>query len=151
MPSLTSQQRIGRHDLLPPSPSTSAIPSRFQANNHGVSVVPLRRHKNPSEPHRSNSSHKTQVSELLTGGQVNSSTMTRDQIKDSGPCVEPLDYTDLIENNTVSPELGRTLDDLSQWLSVIEFNLTEVLDNTFSDVIEEEDGFLDCKDKIVPS
>jgi hypothetical protein len=132
------------------------MPPRFQVNNHGFSVVPLRRHKNPSELHRSNSSHKKQVSELLIGGQSNSNIMhhfpaSRDHIKDFGPSVVPLDYPDLIENSTVSSELARTLDDLSQWLSVIELNLTGVLDNTFSDVIEEEDGYLDSKDKVIPS
>ena len=130
------------------------MPSRFQVNNPGFSVVPLRRHKKSFELHRSNSSQKKQVSELLAGSQSNSSIMhhfsaSRDQINDFGPSVVPLDYPDLIENNTMSSELARTLDDLSQWLSVIELNLTGVLDNTFSDVIEEEDGYLDSKDKIV--
>ena len=67
-----------------------------------------------------------------------------------GPSVAPLDYIELISNNSASSELARTLDDLSQWLSVIELGLTGVLDNTFSDVIEEEDGFLDSREKFIP-
>ncbi|KAK2467758.1 hypothetical protein APHAL10511_000053 [Amanita phalloides] len=154
VPSLTSQQRIGRHDLLPPSPSTSTLPFRSQINDHNFFAPSLRRYKNSVELHRSNIPHKKQVSEFSTVGQMNSGithyfSASRDQVH--GPSVVPLNYVDLITNNSVSSELARTLDDLSQWLSVIELGLTSALDSTFSDVIEEEDSISDSRDKTIYS
>ncbi|KAF8622349.1 hypothetical protein AX15_007081 [Amanita polypyramis BW_CC] len=151
VPSLTSQQQFGRYDLLPPSPSTSTTPYRSLTNNHGSNHVPSRRQGNPVELHRSNVIHKKQTSELLTGAPSNIHySALRGQITSLGPSIAPLDYTELIANDSTSSELARMLGDLSQWLSVIEMGLTGALDNTLSDAIEEEGGFLDSRENTIP-
>jgi hypothetical protein len=44
-------------------------------------------------------------------------------------------------------ELARTVDDLTQWLSVVEVGLSEMLDNSGEDTIEEEqEDYVHCTD-----
>lgn len=67
-----------------------------------------------------------------------SSLTSSSSITDIGPAVRPLDYTTLITTESTQAELARTIDDLSQWLSVVEIGLSSMLDMTYANTIEEE-------------
>lgn len=54
----------------------------------------------------------------------------------AGPMIRPLDYTLLASSEAVHGELARTVADLSQWLEVIDYGLSNVLDPP-SDVSED--------------
>jgi hypothetical protein len=55
-----------------------------------------------------------------------------------GPPVRPLNYTALITHDSTHAELARTVEDLQQWLSVVEIGLVGMLDKVYADTIEEE-------------
>lgn len=55
-----------------------------------------------------------------------------------GPVIRPLDYTALITNESTHTELARTIDDLSQWLSIVESGLGNMLEMTYASTIAEE-------------
>ncbi|GLB37162.1 putative ste ste20 ysk protein kinase [Lyophyllum shimeji] len=55
-----------------------------------------------------------------------------------GPALRPLDYSMLITGENTYSELARTIDDLTQWLTVVEVGLTGMLDKVYTDTIEEE-------------
>ena len=54
--------------------------------------------------------------------------------------MRPLDYTALVRDGSTHSELARTIEELGQWLSVVETGLGNVLDSAFEDIIEEEGG-----------
>lgn len=49
-----------------------------------------------------------------------------------------LDYAALINQKSTHAELARTIDDLAQWLAVVEVGLSGMLETGHSDTIEEE-------------
>jgi hypothetical protein len=56
-----------------------------------------------------------------------------------GPLVRPLDLsTVILSPETIHVELARIVDDLRQWLSIVEAGLIGVLDKVNEDTIEEE-------------
>ncbi|KAG5635217.1 hypothetical protein H0H81_012021 [Sphagnurus paluster] len=55
-----------------------------------------------------------------------------------GPPIRPLDYSRLITEDNTYSELARTIDDLTQWLTVVEAGLNGMLDKVYADTIEEE-------------
>ncbi|KAF5385865.1 hypothetical protein D9615_002457 [Tricholomella constricta] len=55
-----------------------------------------------------------------------------------GPPVRPLNYSKLITDENTYSELARTIDDLTQWLTVVEVGLSGMLDKVYTDTIEEE-------------
>ncbi|KAG5643606.1 hypothetical protein DXG03_000614 [Asterophora parasitica] len=55
-----------------------------------------------------------------------------------GPPVRPLDYSKLITTDSTYSELARTIDDLTQWLTVVEVGLSGMLNKVYTDTIEEE-------------
>jgi hypothetical protein len=56
-----------------------------------------------------------------------------------GPPVRPLNYTALITHDSTHAELARTVEDLQQWLSVVEVGLVGMLDKVYADTIEEQE------------
>lgn len=56
----------------------------------------------------------------------------------SGPQIRPLDYASLITHESTHTELARTIEDLTQWLSIVEVGLGGMLDLSYTDTIEEE-------------
>ena len=56
-----------------------------------------------------------------------------------GPPVRPLDYTALITHDSTHAELARTVEDLQQWLSVVEVGLVGMLDKVYADTIGEQE------------
>ncbi|KAJ7096433.1 hypothetical protein C8R44DRAFT_644022, partial [Mycena epipterygia] len=59
-------------------------------------------------------------------------------ISSVGPQIRPLDYATLITSESTHTELARTIDDLSQWLSIVETGLGNMLDMSYASTIEEE-------------
>lgn len=56
-----------------------------------------------------------------------------------GPPLRPLDFAPLMHSHEAThTQLARTVEDLAQWLSVVEFGLTQMLDKASEDTIEEE-------------
>ncbi|KAG6813319.1 hypothetical protein H0H92_012132 [Tricholoma furcatifolium] len=55
-----------------------------------------------------------------------------------GPPIRPLDYTRLIMVDNTYTELARTIDNLTQWLTVVEVGLNGMLGKSYTDTIEEE-------------
>lgn len=56
-----------------------------------------------------------------------------------GPPLQPLDFASLMHSHEAThTQLARTVEDLAQWLSVVEFGLTQMLEKASEDTIEEE-------------
>ena len=56
----------------------------------------------------------------------------------AGPAIPPLDFAALLQSDDLMhAELARTVDDLAQWLGVVEVGLGALLDSG-EDTIEEE-------------
>lgn len=151
IPSLTSEHRLGISDLLPPSPSSISygsrnfLPSPSQLSS--VTSVPpdstrqysafrdaassatsfslgLPRSSSPPDLRRT-------VTEPLPSSTPITSTLT-------GPQIRPLDYLSLITHESTHAELARTIEDLTQWLSLVEVGLSGMLETTHNNTIEEE-------------
>lgn len=57
----------------------------------------------------------------------------------SGPIVKPLDFSPLTQSHEKTHAyLASTVNDLAQWLSMVELGLTQILDETSQDAIVEE-------------
>ena len=56
-----------------------------------------------------------------------------------GPMIRPLDFASLMySNDAMHAELARSVDDLAQWLNVVEVGLTHMLESAGEPTIEEE-------------
>lgn len=57
----------------------------------------------------------------------------------TGPAIRPLDFGRFINSHEgTHSELARTVEDLAQWLSVVEIGLSSILDKAAEHTIEEE-------------
>lgn len=57
----------------------------------------------------------------------------------TGPPLQPLDFGTLMQSHEAThAALARTVDDLAQWLSVVDVGLTHLLDQGSQDTIQEE-------------
>ncbi|KAJ7733783.1 STE/STE20/YSK protein kinase [Mycena maculata] len=129
IPSLTSEHHLGISDLLPPSPSAVGL-SSFSLGLPRTSSPPPFEQRNPTDipyPPSYPRSHR----QSLSFTSMSSFTAV-------GPPIRPLDYTALITSESTHLELARTIDDLSQWLSIVETGLGNMLDMTYASTIEEE-------------
>ncbi|KAH0589372.1 hypothetical protein H2248_005130 [Termitomyces sp. 'cryptogamus'] len=167
IPSLTSEHHLGMSDLLPPSPSASAYNVRnFLASSSSLSSVtntfeskqqqlPFREagvtaassislghlrsntpppfQRTATEPTSSAPSYGRGIHSRNTS-LGNGTTITLPH----GPSIRPLDYSKLFMADNTSSELARTIDDLVQWLTVVEVGLSGLLDKIPADTIEEE-------------
>ncbi|KAJ7647422.1 Pkinase-domain-containing protein [Roridomyces roridus] len=161
IPSLTSEHHLGISDLLPPSPSAvSYSPRTFvpSASQLGASVLPptpdggsqqysafrdaasatmstfslgLPSTSSPPPFESRNPTDKSRHRQSLSFTSISSFTSV-------GPVIRPLDYAGLISSESTHLELARTIDDLSQWLSIVENGLANMLDATYASTIEEE-------------
>ncbi|KAF8637070.1 hypothetical protein AX17_003089 [Amanita inopinata Kibby_2008] len=151
IPLPTSQHRIVPSDVLPPSPSILMF-SRFQQNKHSAVAAEALGHHQGNHIHfpdqglgtrQMSAVHHKQISGISSGQHSSSvshhTSASRDQVAGFGPFIKPLDYSVLHTTSTTHVELAKALDDLSQWLSVVELGLTDIFDVVQSDVIEEED------------
>ncbi|KAJ7262278.1 kinase-like domain-containing protein [Mycena haematopus] len=166
IPSLTSEHHLGISDLLPPSPSALGYSPRLfvpSASQLGMSTIPATPDSNtqqypafreavaaplasfslglprtssppPFEP-RTDAPHSTSYPR---SHRQTSSLASISSITSVGPALRPLDYTALITNESTHTELARTIDDLSQWLSIVETGLGNMLEMTYASTIAEE-------------
>ncbi|KDQ57543.1 hypothetical protein JAAARDRAFT_95250, partial [Jaapia argillacea MUCL 33604] len=150
-------------DLLPPSPlsmtpnNRPVTPGSSQLSNSvsmgemvhdsspSVSGTARGRSRSispPSDPGLSALNSKSSLSSLsqtqssdlpplMTGNWFDSATY--------GPPIRPLDMEALmVSHEATHAELARTVDELAQWLSVVETGLGHMLDKASEDIIEEE-------------
>lgn len=109
--SISSLSHSLNGDHVPPLPTTHGRSQSFGASHHGF-------------PSSQASSH---LSGLHTNG-----------VAAGGPALRPLDFATLLQSNDIMhAELARTVDDLAQWLGVVEAGLGQLLDGG-EDTIEEE-------------
>ncbi|KAH9929542.1 Pkinase-domain-containing protein [Epithele typhae] len=148
IPTLSSEHKLGMSDLLPPSPAPIAIPPRStkspyglpqpnsQASSSTTSLNSLSSHPNLSSTDLrlfSDTSFTSHAHSLSLGGTL----PPFDALV--GPAIRPLDLGPLMHSHEAThAELTRTVDELQQWMSVVEAGLTHMLDRTSQDIIEEE-------------
>ncbi|TFK96326.1 hypothetical protein BDV98DRAFT_311103 [Pterulicium gracile] len=138
VPSLTSEHQLGMSDLLPPSPSVaqaSMHTSQFKAFRDNIPTGPalpnlsIVRSTSPVSYDEEDDDH---LGESLLA--------TPTPLLLSGPIIRPLDYAVLTTSDeNTHAALARTVDDLSQWLSVVRDGLDGLLDNLNGALIEEEE------------
>ncbi|KAJ7346514.1 STE/STE20/YSK protein kinase [Mycena albidolilacea] len=128
IPSLTSEHHLGISDLLPPSPSAIGYTHGNFIRSPSQLGSPPSFEPRPEAPHTSYSRSHRQTSSLASISSITS----------VGPAIRPLDYTALITNESTHTELARTIDDLSQWLSIVESGLGNMLEMTYASTIAEE-------------
>ncbi|OBZ68147.1 hypothetical protein A0H81_11881 [Grifola frondosa] len=156
IPTLTSEHKLGMSDLLPPSPSPFPPSSRPSisssawssiSSDAGASGVRTLPHSNSAASSSTTSlnSLSSQFNQSLTDlrptGADSASSLSQLHASDAlvGPAIRPLDIGPLMfSHDATHAELARTVDELSQWLSVVEAGLTQMLDKTNQDTIEEE-------------
>ncbi|KII92284.1 hypothetical protein PLICRDRAFT_103827 [Plicaturopsis crispa FD-325 SS-3] len=140
-------------DLLPPSPVPSMYGTRTFAPSPSLLGPPSTQGES-SQSSRNNSSSplRTGSPDNMTSADMSLSTAnsysysangssfaTTSPNTSFGPTTRPLDYTAiLVSHEATHIELARTVDDLTQWLSVVEVGLTGMLEKAFEDTIEEE-------------
>ena len=142
-------------DLLPPSPAPFPIPTRPTKSPYGL-PQPNSTASSSSTSLNSLGSHPNLSSSDLRLGSDTSMTTThtrslslggsQSQILSAlphdaflGPPIRPLDLGPLMHSHDAThAELARTVDELQQWMSVVEAGLTHMLDRTTQDTIEEE-------------
>ncbi|KDQ21361.1 hypothetical protein BOTBODRAFT_25796 [Botryobasidium botryosum FD-172 SS1] len=151
----TSNDRLGIQDLLPPSPSPSAVspgmrafgqyfPSQqlhsepnstlgylnHQSSHHhhqSSTSSPLGMYKDSPDTGHSHSTSATGMETETEEGLLSSST-TSWLHTGSGPPIRPLDYSAILSSGDLLTELSHTVDDLAQWLGIVEGGLNAVLD-----------------------
>ncbi|KAF7973865.1 hypothetical protein HWV62_14076 [Athelia sp. TMB] len=150
IPELTSEYQLGMSDLLPPSPSTANYSSRVfapspsalsssvvnnadraafnsLANASTTSLGLTRTHSPPFDSSRPNLHNNVSHNGSVSAFGLN------------GPAVRPLDFGALmISHENTHSELAKTVEDLSQWLSLVEVGLSAMLDFPAEDTIAEE-------------
>ena len=172
VPSLTSEMHLGIADLLPPSPSAASsnrrfftpIPSSLGSNvissdtsNNAMSSSlqtrlppssPLAPPSIPVQASAPNSPRPEPVDAsattsgyALNGHKVTSSVSS---ISSLGPPMRPLDLGALISSHeSTHAELARTVDELLQWLNIVENGLSQVLHKK-SDFVIQSTGEIDA-------
>ncbi|CAL1706996.1 unnamed protein product [Somion occarium] len=157
IPAVTSELQLGMSDLLPPSPflQHSQQPSP-PSTSYAMSTTDP-----PSRPWPLNASASSSTTSLnslsslqsqslgdgiapspghfrsRSQGFVSSLPMSSNPM--SGPIVKPLDFSPLTQSHEKTHAyLASTVNDLAQWLSMVELGLTQILDETSQDAIVEE-------------
>ncbi|KAJ7703312.1 hypothetical protein B0H17DRAFT_922329, partial [Mycena rosella] len=153
-------------DLLPPSPSAVAYSPRTfvpSASQLGTSTIPATPESSTQQypafrdaaaalgssfslglPRTSSPPPSADLRDMSHQGSYprshrqSLSFTSISSISSIGPPVRPLDYTTLITSESTHTELARTIDDLSQWLSIVETGLGNMLDMSYASTIEEE-------------
>ncbi|OCH88887.1 Pkinase-domain-containing protein [Obba rivulosa] len=163
VPALTSEHKLGMTDLLPPSPSILHLPSKssFAMSDSGYGSRPLPlANSAASSSTTSLSSLSSQWSQSIpdlraTVAESSPSYAPSHSTSHSrapshtvsspphhsllGPSIRPLDFGSImLSHDATHGELARTVDELSQWLSIVENGLTQLLDADNRDTIAEE-------------
>ncbi|EIW62812.1 uncharacterized protein TRAVEDRAFT_160772 [Trametes versicolor FP-101664 SS1] len=141
-------------DLLPPSPSPFPIPQRhpkpsgsYPQPNSTASSSTTSLNSLSSYPNHSSSdlrlastdlssSFGSHTRSLSLGG---SHALPVDLAGLAGPPIRSLDLAPLMHSHEAThSELARTVDELQQWMAVVEAGLTQMLERPSQDTIEEE-------------
>lgn len=154
MPTLTSEYTLGMSDLLPPSPSAVNYSSRafapspsmlssFITSTEGSGLRGLTASTNASTTSLSlPRTHSPPSSDSFHSYSYNNASSSFNSSASSnllGPVIRPLDFGAVMTSHEVThAELARTVDDLTQWLSVVEVGLSRMLDFAGEDTIAEE-------------
>ncbi|KAI0759832.1 hypothetical protein BD413DRAFT_487267 [Trametes elegans] len=155
IPTLSSEHKLGMSDLLPPSPSPFPMPHRSAKSSSGLpqpnstasssttSLNSLASYPNHSStdlrlaPSDITSSLTSHTHSLSFGGSHSLPSLPSDAL--AGPPVRPLDLAPLVHSHEATHlELARTVDELQQWMSVVEAGLTQMLERPSQDTIKEE-------------
>ncbi|RPD53514.1 Pkinase-domain-containing protein [Lentinus tigrinus ALCF2SS1-6] len=153
IPTLSSEHKLGMTDLLPPSPAPYAVSPRpmkspsaliqpnSTASSSTTSLNSLVSHSNLSSSDlrllSSETSYSSHARSLSLGGSQSLPSLPSDVLL--GPPIRPLDLGPLMHSHEAThAELARTVDELQQWMSVVEAGLAQMLDRTSQDTIEEE-------------
>ncbi|KAJ7072419.1 Pkinase-domain-containing protein [Mycena amicta] len=151
IPSLTSEltHHLGISDLLPPSPSAVGYSPRTfvaSASQLGTSTLP----DNSTQYSAFREAASTSNMPFSLGLPRTSSPPALEprthrqsaSLTSLGPAIRPLDYAALIPGENTHSELARTIDHLSQWLSILETGLANMLDTLIyaSTITEEQEG-----------
>lgn len=142
-------------DLLPPSPflEQNKDPSRLNMLTQNDELPPFTRPLALLNPSASSSS--TSLSSLHSHGLAEASPPFANRHVRShsygpsqsfhppqpatGPVIKPLDFAPLTRSHEgTHAQLAKTVEDLAQWLSVVEVGLTQMLENVGELTIEEE-------------
>jgi len=159
-PSLTSEHQLGMSDLLPPSPSAvmynprNFAPSSSLLSSSVMSASPMDISQHSAFKDagasflgipRSNSPVSSDAPSAESQSRSNSNDMPTPLFSAAapnlslGPAIRPLDFGAMMLSHEVThSEVARTVDDLMQWLSVVEVGLIGMLDKVYEDTIEEE-------------
>ncbi|KAH8828299.1 Pkinase-domain-containing protein [Flagelloscypha sp. PMI_526] len=145
IPSLSSEHHMGMTDLLPPSPSAVAhsrpifAPSPSHLGNSAVIADQNQRDAALAAPSpynlpRSTSPPPFDPSTTTTKPPAPSETTISafGSSLGQGPAVRPLDFMALVNGTNAYTELAHTIEDLSQWLSIVESGFGEILDAPLS-------------------
>ena len=142
-------------DLLPPSPSPFPIPPHRTAKSSATLPQPSSTASSSTTSLNSLSSYANQSStDLRLGSDMASSSFPShgrslslgganaplpSDVVLSGPPLRPLDLAPLMHSHEAThTELARTVDELQQWMAVVEAGLTQMLERPSQDTIEEE-------------
>ncbi|KAI0085126.1 hypothetical protein BDY19DRAFT_457360 [Irpex rosettiformis] len=167
IPTVTSEHRLGMSDLLPPSPSAVPPPRASPSPSPLGSTTPAdgAQYSPRILPYANfaASSSSTSLNSLsslqnhLLGNELSSSSVGASHMRSysysalhaaftssttnplTGPMIRPLDFGAFIHSHEgTHSELARTVEDLAQWLSVVEIGLSSILDKAAEHTIEEE-------------
>jgi len=163
IPSLSSEHKLGLPDLLPVTPFVHqgrTSPSNIIAVENDLSTLDFSRAEqrglpllNPSASSSSTSVDSFSTSVVLPSNEPNISFTPSHHSQSSGvlqtiaisyhstrgPSITPLDFGPLTHSRDAThAQLGKTVEDLAQWLSVVEAGLTDILDVSHKDIIKEE-------------
>ncbi|CCM00395.1 uncharacterized protein FIBRA_02425 [Fibroporia radiculosa] len=168
MPPQVLDHRTGPSELppspsvsLPPRILPSPIPSGFLPSDTGSNGARNMPHTNSaaSSSTTSLSSLSSQMNNSFSDGRVGTSDSSafysqshsrsishgRSQSfptppsEMTGPSIRPLDFSAIMESHEATHvELARTVDELSQWLTVVDIGLRHMLDRATQETIEEE-------------
>ncbi|KAI0342064.1 Pkinase-domain-containing protein [Trametopsis cervina] len=167
IPTVTSEHRIGMIDLLPPSPSAAPPPraspspsplgsstpadvtqlsprtlpfTNFAASSSSTSLNSLSSLQ--GHPLGESSSSSTGITHLrsYSYGALHAAFTSPTTESLSGPPIRHLDFGALTHSHDAThSELARTVEDLAQWLSVVEVGLSAILDTAAEHTTIEEE------------
>ncbi|KAF5355165.1 hypothetical protein D9756_005211 [Leucocoprinus leucothites] len=150
IPSLSSEHHIGFTDLLPPSPSVFAPPTRNHTSSALSSSIDYRRspsvlrHASDEDVliSRSASPYTPHLTTKVDPpeSKLSTSSLSHPIDMSSLTSLRPLDYTSLVlsSREQLHDEMTHTIEQLAGWLAVLEGGLTSILSGPSNDAIEEE-------------
>ncbi|KAL4242947.1 STE20/SPS1-related Proline-Alanine-rich Kinase [Abortiporus biennis] len=150
IPSLTSEHQLGMPDLLPPSPLPQQARMQFPSSSNLADLSQNRSLPvlNPTASSSSTSLNSLNSLHAVTDTSSNNSPHVRSHSRQTnltssnaslGPIIRQLDYSALtFSHEATHSQLAQTVDELAQWLSVVEVGLTVMLDKDDGNTIEEE-------------